>query len=337
MPAGALVIADDQRFWTDQQRAVLYAMGVERYCPKAELAAFLHLCQRRRLDPFLKQVYLIGRTGRDGRRKYTPQTSIDAFRLIAHRAAQKAGTSYGYEPTVYVDWDGTKYEEWIFDRPPAAVKWTVVRADGMRFYAQARYRAYLQLSRDGSPTATWERMPDVMLGKCAEALALRMAWPEDLGGIYTDDEMGQADNPVGVEVKVPSGPVIRATAERVDQPQPQPRRAAARPQAETPRPQDEAPQAETPQGDAADVERLRAAMRKLLVECGIETESAQQATCTALVGVHVKSLDDLDEQQIRKVGQAAKYASKQDKPRAAIAAVMNAAMNRRNKAQGEAA
>ncbi|CCE05816.1 hypothetical protein BRAS3843_1480047 [Bradyrhizobium sp. STM 3843] len=35
----------------------------------------------------------------------------------------------------------------------------------------------------------WHRMPDVMLKKCAEAAALRRGWPEDLSGLYVEEEV----------------------------------------------------------------------------------------------------------------------------------------------------
>ena len=83
---GALAIRPDQTTWTPEQAAVLQQSGIDNQVAPAELSAFLHLCQRTRLDPFSRQIYLIGRwDNRQQRKVYTPQTSIDGYRVIAHR------------------------------------------------------------------------------------------------------------------------------------------------------------------------------------------------------------------------------------------------------------
>lgn len=194
----ALALREDQDFWDDKQLAVLYQLGAadENSQPSnAELASFLHECQQRKLDPFTKQIYLIGRYDkRAGRKVYRSQTGIDGFRLIARRAADRSGVDYSYEDTIWFDADGGKHEVWLSDGPPAACKIVVVR-NGCRYDAVARYGAYVQTDRDGRELGLWKTMPDVLIAKCAESLALRKAFPEDLGGIYTDVEMAQADNP----------------------------------------------------------------------------------------------------------------------------------------------
>jgi phage recombination protein Bet len=196
---GTLAVRPDQTAWTPDQAAVLQQSGIDNQVAPAELSAFLHLCQRTRLDPFSRQIYLIGRfDGRQQRKVYTPQTSIDGYRVIAHRACAEAGHSLGYEDTLWCDKSGQWRDVWLADAPPAAAKVTVVR-NGQRFSAVARYSEYVQTKKGGEPSGLWGKMPATMTAKCAEALALRMAFPHDLAGVYTAEEMAQADNPAAGE------------------------------------------------------------------------------------------------------------------------------------------
>jgi len=198
----ALALRDDQTQWDGNQLAVLHQSGIDQDVTEPELMAFLHECQRRKLDPFSRQIYLIGRYDkRKGRKVYRSQTSIDGFRLIARRAADKSGIDYSYEDTIWFDAEGGRHEVWLAAGAPAAAKVVVVR-NGCRFDAVARFGAYVQTDRDGEPQGLWKSMPDVLVAKCAEALALRKAFPEDLGGIYTEEEMAQADNPQRVTAEV---------------------------------------------------------------------------------------------------------------------------------------
>lgn len=209
----ALAIREDQTNFDNNQIAVLRAAGVDEDVSEAELSAFLHVCQRRALDPFTKQIYLIGRwDSQKGRKVYTHQTSIDGFRLIARRAADRSGVDYAYEDTIWYAEDGKTFEAWLWNTPPAAAKVVVVR-NGNRYDAVARFGAYAQTNKRGELSGQWRSMPDVMIAKCAEALALRKAFPEDLGGLYTFDEMAQVDN----SADQPHA-TVQGKAERVDRP-----------------------------------------------------------------------------------------------------------------------
>lgn len=204
---GALAVAADQTQWTPDQRAALASAGVSEEVSPAELTVFLHECQRTGLDPFSKQIYLIGRNDKQLDRKvFKSQTGIDGYRVVAHRAARRDRVKLGYADTLWAGPDGVWREAWLWDNPPLAAKVTVFR-DGEPFPAIATLNEYAEMW-NGQLKGMWRRMPANQLAKCAEALALRKAFPHDLGGIYTAEEMGQADNE-----QQPSTPV-RMTPER---------------------------------------------------------------------------------------------------------------------------
>lgn len=183
----ALAIASDQEGFTAKQVAALRQIGAED-ATDGDLQVFFHQCQRTGLDPFARQIYLIGRKSR-GQVKYTIQTGIDGFRLIASRTGQLDG----YEDTLWCGEDGKWTDVWLKRTPPAAAKVTVIR-NGARYPAVALFTEYAGTNYNGELTQMWASKGALMLAKCAEALALRKAFPQDLSGLYTSDEMQQANN-----------------------------------------------------------------------------------------------------------------------------------------------
>jgi phage recombination protein Bet len=190
------------------------------------VVAFLQQCERTGLDPIARQIYAIERGG-----KWTIQVSIDGMRLVAQRSRMYRGQSQpqwtdgskarapmrDLDGSIIRDADGSIVwteelvwsDVWTGEGYPVAARVSVFREDfDQPLTAVARWESYKVENdewRDNRKTgnkvlgATWAKMPDLMLAKVAEALALRKAFPMDLSGLYTEEEMD------GQTVVVPEG------------------------------------------------------------------------------------------------------------------------------------
>lgn len=220
--AKSLVLASTQAqsvlaSYSEEQIAIL-RLHVAPGFSEAELAYGLTVAKARGLDPFAKQVYFTKRRQRQGDawvERVTVEPTIDGFRVISART----GEMDGCEDPVWCGSDGVWRDVWLDREPPRAAKVTVYRRNHRKHYsAVAKFDEYAQRNKDGGLSQMWQKMPGAMLAKCAEALALRRAFPEALGGIYTHEEMQQADN-LEAHYQIPSerpANVVSMPASRVE-------------------------------------------------------------------------------------------------------------------------
>ncbi len=167
-----------------------------------EFDLFIENCKALKLSPLRRQIYaFVFHKDDPAKRQLTIVTSINGYRSIAERtgnyrpgptetvlsnsAADALTNPIGIShatATVYKFSHGAWHEvtETAYWSEFAPIKeiWENRQPTG---------RHHLDPKKDN-----WRRMPRVMLEKCAEAKALRRAWPDDFAGVYTEDEMDRA-------------------------------------------------------------------------------------------------------------------------------------------------
>lgn len=151
----------------------LITQTVAKGATKQQLAMYLHDCKRLRTHPLDRKLHFTTWGG-----KYTPIVGIDYMRQLAHETGACLGIS---DP----EFEGDPDEPKFFKATVTAKR--LVQGQVADFTATARWSEYCRT--DGP---MWKKMPHTMLGKCAEALALRKGFPE-LGKVYTAEEMDQAE------------------------------------------------------------------------------------------------------------------------------------------------
>lgn len=200
-----LTISEGQTAFTPVQIAALRHIGLDG-APDEDVRIFFHECQRKGLDPFSRQIYMIPRTSYNPRtkqseEKWTIQTGIDGFRSMGHRSARAHGERATLEAPEWLHRDGSWRPAWTreWGMPISAriVITSTERGTGetRSVAAVANFDEYAAYSKSGGLTSMWATRGAAQLAKCAEALAWRQAYPHDMSGVLTDVEMEQADNP----------------------------------------------------------------------------------------------------------------------------------------------
>lgn len=218
-------ISDQERMTSDQ--LTMLADTIMKGATADEMKFFGEVCAKHRLDPFKRQIHAVKRWDSDARRMvWSYQTGIDGYRAIANRTGLYAGS------------DEPKYlpaDESAANPTKATVTvWKIVAGQRVAFTASARWNEYVQTKKDKTVNSMWSKMPYGQLAKCAEALALRKAFPEEVGGLLTDVEMHQADNEDDrKDVHNPNQPNLESQKfETEPEPQPEPEKTEPDPEPE---------------------------------------------------------------------------------------------------------
>jgi phage recombination protein Bet len=174
---------------------------VEAVFPAAQtadaVALALSYCKARRLDPFKRVVHIVPVWDEEKRR--TVETVWPG--IAAHRTtAMRTGLYAGADPASYGDEIEKTFSGKTQQGPVNATvrfpQWcqiTVYRLAGAQRVSVPGPRVYWeetysQIGRSGVPNQRWQRAPYQMAEKCAEAAALRRAFPEELGEETTIEE-----------------------------------------------------------------------------------------------------------------------------------------------------
>lgn len=169
--------------------------NVRKYlCPTAtdqEIFTFLKLCEYRKLNPFIKEAYLV----KYGGQAATMIVGKDAFT----RKAEENPMFDGFEAGIVVEYQNADRDGCIPDRKPGTLVASGEKIIGgwAKVYRKDRkvpFFAEVSMSEYNTGKSSWAKIPATMIRKVALVQALREAFPSDLGGCYDSAEMAQASN-----------------------------------------------------------------------------------------------------------------------------------------------
>ena len=157
-----------------------------------EVAMFIELCRFKGMNPFLREAYLI---------KYgtAPATTVAGKDFFTRKAAENPACR-GWEAGVIVKGEGgLVYRKGSFVCPEEELVggYSIIYRDGWEpLENSVSLREYMRYNTSGQKQSNWANMPGTMIRKVALVQGLREAFPEQFGGLYSQEEMPTGDAPL---------------------------------------------------------------------------------------------------------------------------------------------
>lgn len=176
-----IAIAQPVVRFSDEQRKLILATCCGG-AGESDAQALISIAEMRGMNPILGECYFVQRWDNDkGKKVWAVQAAIDSLRIKAEATGLYGGQDepeYEYDPEGNVALARVRVYRKDWDRPCVGV---------------ARWDEYVQTTKDGNPTKFWRTMPHNQLGKCAEANALRKAFPKQLAKVYIPEEIQETE------------------------------------------------------------------------------------------------------------------------------------------------
>lgn len=144
----------------------------------AEFKIFCEFCKSTKLNPFKKEVWCIV-TGEGKYRRMQLMTGINGFHAIANSHPQYDGMEIGL-----IGKSG-EYLPMTYPNNDYIGAWAKVYRKDRRIPVEG----VAMLSEYDKKHGNWITMKRVMINKCSESVGLRKAFPQELNGLYTQEEM----------------------------------------------------------------------------------------------------------------------------------------------------
>lgn len=167
-------------------------------------------CRARKLDPMKKPCHIVPIYVRDaktgsGAMRDVIMPGIYEYRTTAQRTGQYMGRSRP-EFGAVAEWAGVAAPE---SCEVVVYRWHEASKTKIEFPARVLFAEVCGTNKEGKANQRWAKAPVQMLEKCAEAAALRAAFPDELGGEMTADEMYERT------IDVTPAPLVIASPQKI--------------------------------------------------------------------------------------------------------------------------